>query len=206
MEKKIFSILVMLILGSCQQEEISIKNEDDKNLAAFSEAWLNSKLTSNLNRLEGKPTCYMFSKEELNILLNNCQLRKIRFIPGLKNGKLDLKVQGINAYGSGLGIVSSVQASDAKMDNQIIDLSSSVKRFRSNDELINSHLLNPRDAFSYINRWNIQFSANQDLNDVVSYDNVRINYFSIQKEIIAVIAAFPEFKNLGVFFKINFRV
>lgn len=203
MRAKIFSILGLFLLISCQKEEISKESGDDKSLAQFNKMWLNFKLESSLARLEGGSTCYMFPKEELISLQRNCHLRKIRFVPGLTNGKLDLKLQGVNSSGVGLGIINAGQVSEVKIDNQIVDLSNSNKLFGSNNELISNHLLNPKDAFNYINRWNIRSSANENLDSIVSYGNERINYFSIQKEIVSAITGLPNFENLGVFFGIN---
>ncbi|MGX7668966.1 hypothetical protein [Flavobacterium pedocola] len=203
MKQKIFSVLMVLFLVSCQKEEASSENTVKSSLVSFNSDWVNSKLDSSLRKSDENTIGYLFSKEELNTLLENEQLIKFRFVLGLTDGKLDLKTVGVTKDGIQVGVINSMIVSDDNFDTQINGLSSSAVEFKSDDAIVRQHMLNPATAFTYINKWNVQVTENKDLDNVVSYDNLRINHFSIEREVIENMSNLPDFKSLGIVFGIN---
>ncbi|WP_035653728.1 hypothetical protein [Flavobacterium saliperosum] len=202
MKQKIFTILMALVLISCQKEEGGDKNAA-ANLTSFKNEWLNSKLDSVISKSDKNTVCYLFAKEELVQLLENEQLNKFRFVLGFTESRLDLRTVGVNGDGMQLGMINSTIIEDENFDSQINSLSSSAIQFRSDDEIISKHILNPETAYAYINKWNIILAGNGDLNDVISYDNMRINHFSIEREVMDNLSHLPNFKYLGVVLGVN---
>lgn len=203
MKKNIFSLFVLLSLVSCQKEEIKTELTDEAGFTIFKKDWMTSKLDSGLPKSNGNTICYLFSKSDIKYLQASSQLKKIRFVLGLTDGRLDLKMQGVGIKGSSLGVVNSIIDSDQKISRQLLQLASSKKQFISSNVIINQHLLNPALAFDYIKKWDTGLVQNKDLNATVSYDNVRINYFSIEREIIDDITKFSGFEHLGVLLGVN---
>ncbi|MEW5675192.1 hypothetical protein ABGT15_02660 [Flavobacterium enshiense] len=202
MKQVFLSVFALLLLVSCQKEEGGATT-GEASLASFKSDWVTSKLDASLQKADANTVCYLFSKEELNQLLANEQLGKVRFVLGLTDGKLDMKTVGVTNDGTYLGIVNSLMISDESFNNQIVALSSSTIEFESDDEIIDAHILNPKTAFAYIKNWNVKLAENQDVSNVVSYDNLRINHFSIEKEVIDKVSDLPDFKFLGVVFGVN---
>lgn len=203
MKQTLFLLFALLTLISCQNEEIKSKNAETVSLAAFQNKWIQAESDAKTARFNGFVACYMFPKNDVLHLMETPQLKRIRFVLGVTNGKLDLITQGVNSGGASLGMINSTVVSNRHISNQINQLSTSRLRFSCNDAILRRHFLNPVQAYNYVNRWNMKLAENADLNDVLSYDNVRINYFSIDKEIVQEIADFSGFKYLGVLLGVN---
>jgi hypothetical protein len=203
MKQKLLLFFALLTLISCQNEEMKSKNAETVSLAAFQNKWIQAETDANTARFNGFVTCYMFPKNDVLHLMETPQLKRIRFVLGVTNGKLDVITQGVNSRGTSLGMISSTVVSNRHISNQINQLATSRLRFSCNDAILRRHLLNPAQAYNYVNRWNMKLAENADLNDVISYDNVRINYFSIDKEIVQEIADLSDFKYLGVLLGVN---
>ncbi|WP_136668976.1 hypothetical protein [Flavobacterium sp. H122] len=203
MKKKFFTFLGLVTLISCQNEEIKTKSTDESGFTAFKKEWINSKLESSLSKNDGNTICYLFPKNDLTHLQENVQLRQFRFVLGLTDGKLDLKTEGVDTNGKSLGIINSVINTDQKISHQVNELSLSKRKFNSDNELMRKHLLIPNLAFDYINKWNKKLIEKKDINTIVSYDGVRINHFSIEKEVIDEISKSSKFEYLGILLGIN---
>lgn len=205
MRKIIVSFLTIVVFVSCQDDEmkegkISAKESD---FSKFKESWIHSDLDISVSKTQRNTTCYLFSKEELSSLQKNSKLEKVRFVLGLTNGKLDIKTQGVDIKGENLGVINSTVYFEESLDSAVNKLANSSQEFPSNNETISKHLLNPTKAYDYINKWNTKLTKKSNLNATVSYDNLRINHFSIEKEVINEISHFTHFSYLGIFLGIN---
>lgn len=196
------SLLILLVLNSCQKEDIKVENAEELNFPAFKEDWGNSEIQANLFNVHKNTACYLFPGQNVNRLLRSADAEYIRFVLGIAGGKLDIKAQSVDMNGVSLGIINSSVSFNKAFDDSINALSVSGQVF-SGSGIVGEHLLQPREAYEYINRWNTSLSENRDLSSVVSYDNQRIRHFSIEKEVIEEILHFRSFNYLGVLLGIN---
>ncbi|MFC7773800.1 hypothetical protein [Flavobacterium sp. GCM10027622] len=204
MKRKLLgSFLIFLALESCQKEDLKIENSSESNFVAFQKKWKEAELNSNALKIQGNSTCYLFSKETINGLLLNTHVVNFRFVLGLTNEKLDIKVQGVDLEGVNRGVVNSIISNDRSVASVLKVLHTSTLKSSSNRSIVGQHLLEPKVAFDYINKWNTKLKNATGVEDVVSYDMERIRHFSIEKEVITEIAKSNGFKYLGVFFGIN---
>lgn len=190
-------------LISCQEDEAKEENLNELSFSVFKKKWTDSNLNFSLLGKKESTTCYLFSKNEINDLQENSRLEKLRFVLGLTNGKIDIKTQGVDINGEGLGIINSEIYFEKSLDESIVKLGYSNQKFISNNSISTNHLLNPQKAFEYINKWNKRSNETKILSNIVSYDNNRIKHFSIEKEVINEISHFTNFNYLGVILGVN---
>lgn len=201
--KPIVSLMILLVVVSCQEDEIKGKNTNELGVLNFQKNWERSNLNSNdLNKKE-KATCYLFSGERIINLLNNPKTDKFRFVVGLTNCNLDLKTQGIDTWGGNVGMINSMFSSEKVFYDALNKLASSNQEFSASNSIAAEHLLESATALEFIKDWNRKVSGNEDMTAVVSYNNQRIRHFSIEKEVISEISQFNRFKYLGIFLGIN---
>lgn len=200
--KPMVSFMILLVLASCQEEDVKEKNINELGFQTFQSEWNTSSLKSNIVK-NNKKACYLFSGEKVNDLLNNPETHTFRFVLGLTNNKLDLKTQSVDRSGKNVGWINSSLYSDKVFDNALERLSDSNHEFSVDNSSAGQHLLESSKAVGYIQQWNRKLSENEDLTSVVSFDNQRIRYFSIEKEVVNDIAHFNSFKYLGIFLGIN---
>lgn len=203
MKKLVFTILGVISIISCQKDDIKSTTVDKSSMQTFKTAWKEAKLDLAISKKQGYVNCYLFSKDALSSIQSFEQLHHFRFVLGLTEGQLDIKTEGVNSKGVSLGSISSIRYSDNNIANQISKMSSAKNKFATNDIILKKHLLEPNLAFKYIQEWQNKATEKTKLNDIVSYDGVRINYFSIEKEVIAAISKSSNFQYLAVLLGVN---
>ena len=204
MRKKIIgSFLIFLTLVSCQKEDLKIENSNKSSFFDFQKKWEEAELNPNVLKKQGNSTCYLFSKETINGLLLNRDVVNFRFLLGLTNDKLDIKVQGVDVEGVNKGVVNSIISKDKSNASFLKVLHTSALKSSDNKSIVGQHLLEPKVAFEYINKWNTKLKNATEVDDIVSYNMERIRHFSIEKEVITEIAKSKRFKYLGVLLGIN---
>ncbi|MCL9807196.1 hypothetical protein NAT51_16805 [Flavobacterium amniphilum] len=201
----ILSFFVLFSLGSCQREEMKNENPNNINLSEFNNKWKDAGLDVSMLKSKQKITSYLFSDKAVLNLLRNPEAYGFRVVLGLTNGKLDTKLQCVKRNGVNLGIINPMVYCDRSFNDVINELENSNLEFSSSNNIAAMHLLQPAAAYGYLNRWNTELSENDNetLLEIVSYDNERIRYFNLKKEIVQEITAFEGFKYFGVFFGIN---
>lgn len=202
--KKILFATIAFCLISCNNNESSDSSTSDADLQKFKKDWLSYDITNLVagvnSKVEKTTKAYTFSKADLNNLFNNNELNKIRFVLGVVNNDLDIKVQGFGS--NSIGILNSEIFSSEKLDSQVSSLSTINSSFNSDNKIVMSHVIDANSGFEYINDW--KYSINLDnINNTVSYDGNRIEHFSIEKEVVEEIMNFNGFEYLGVILGVN---
>lgn len=195
-------VLFATLLLSCSGNETSEFNSDKEEFQKFKSDWLAYDLSKLLNTAnsEGTIKSYLFSKSDLISLLENKNFNDIRFVLGITQNELDVKIQasGIN----NINILNSVIFKSVELDAQINNLSTINSSYSNDNQLVRNHLISTGSAFNYINDWNSSISLN-NIENTVSYNGHRINHFSIERNIVEEIMNFNNFQYLAVVLGVN---
>ncbi|MBW1297182.1 hypothetical protein [Aquimarina litoralis] len=173
---QILTAVIFLLFISCQQEEVTSESTEQLNENSFAKNWQEADLSKIFT---GKEMNYPISVEQLKSILNHKNVYLVRFVPGVIEGKLQVKVVSIDAKGTVLDEELVLQNEDLRINDQLQELRTIVfNKETISDPMVSKHILQFDEAADFVGSWNQKSSL--DLNEVTSYDGIRIRYFSME--------------------------
>jgi len=185
MKKTYLGLLIGLcaLMCACQEEEVSVVNEMPIETAAdnWEKIVVNSVFTTTLNG-------FKITKETLQEALAIDNVSSVHFVLETVYENLQVRVVGVAENGTMAAGVVVLQESL----EQELECLQSIKNTVSNTTKLSNdiayHVLQPSQAASYIQRWRLAFQ-NNTLEEVISYDGMRIRHFSMPANVVAEMAS-----------------
>jgi hypothetical protein len=185
MKKNFFLLSVMAIL-SClvfmnYPKDTAYAQKIPHKTLNSTDAWQ----VANLNELFKAPKTYRFDKNELEQMLDKPNLKEFRFQLGVANNTLQVTCIGLDANKQEL-----VAFAEGTVQNNTLEFPQNTEAFnKPNDinELANKHVLDNKQAISYLKNWK---AAQQDIAQLeakLSYEGTRIKHYTITKEAISLL-------------------
>ncbi len=164
-------LITLTLFISCQQEDTStpIQQED------FTENW--KKATPN-EIFKNPENGFSISKKAIREAMELPNVTNIRFVLEVHNENLQIRVVGADQNGNTTKGVLATPISLQKEVTKLFEEKTIQYETATLSKSVASHILQPEDAKTFISRWQKQFK-NKALEDVVAYDDVRIEYFSM---------------------------
>lgn len=191
------SLVVFILLAvtfiSCQNEEHIVLKEDKAN-EAFKN-WMKADLTEIFSN---KNLNYTIDNEKLLELTSIENVSEIRFIPGVINNELTIRITAVDQSqnflrdqwvekGNGINILDQLKGKN--MNSEIIT-----------DKEVASHKLSVEKTSRYLQNWNLKTS--DDIYDLVTYNGERLRFIAYPAKLIQHIAKL-ETKNTTITWGIN---
>ena len=195
------SLVVAFFIFSCQKE--SSQEEGTPTAASQKEAWLTANLDAKFAASQKQVTAYLFPTSELAKLVQTPNVTEVRFVLGYADNTLQIQVDGVDKAGKKLGSVNSSLLKESAYDAKLATLkvvSDNTTKKRS--ALLKKHLLVSKEAFGWIDAWQNKLSTVKDLEEVTSYDGLRIRHFNLEAEVVAAMLK-KNTANIGVFLGLN---
>ncbi|WP_299181332.1 hypothetical protein [uncultured Aquimarina sp.] len=192
---QILIALGFLLSTSCQQEETVSENENQSFTEdLFAKNWQEADLSSIFT---GKEMNYPISITQLENVLDHKDVYQIRFVPGVIDDELLVKIISIDASGNVLAEELVGQNKDLQINNQLNGISTiGFNRELISDPTVAKHILRFDEAVEYMNSWGQK--SNQDINEVTSFGGMRVRHFSIEPNVVShMIDQRAEFINLS---------
>ncbi|WP_299439121.1 hypothetical protein [uncultured Aquimarina sp.] len=172
--------LGLLLFVSCNQEETVSETIEQSTEDLFAKNWQEADLTKFFT---GEEMNYPISNQQLKNVLNNKDVYQVRFVPGILNNELQVKVISIDAKGVVLAEELVKQSKDLVLENQLEELrTTNINKESIVDPIISKHLLPFNNAANYLNSW--KQKSTLDINEVTSYNGMRIRHFAIEPVVV----------------------
>lgn len=196
-----FSIISTIFLAGCQKET----QQEEVNLSSVAprSQWLNSNLDSRFSESQQLTTCYLFKPEDLSELISAENLYEVRFVLGYANKAIQINAVGVDALGNELKSVSSNVFFDETFVQKLMQLKFSPDNKNTDNGVVYEHLLSPKKAFDYIEDWNKKLILGSELDEVTSYNGLRIHHFSLDKEVVLDMVMMNRAANIALFLGLN---
>jgi hypothetical protein len=199
---KIFGFYILIAIGvSCQKEN----NEEQITpaLAAENESWLSANLDAKFASSQKQIAAYLFPASEMKLLIERPNVTQVHFKLGFIDNTIQMQVSGVDEAGVELGMVKSSILKESIFRTELTNLNAlSVSRTKKRTVLLNSHLVSPGDAYTWINEWQKKLNNVSELEEVTSYKGNRFSYFSLEAEVIKAML-YQDNINIGAFLGIN---
>ncbi|MFB9108305.1 hypothetical protein [Flavobacterium gyeonganense] len=199
--KKIGFYVLIVFVFSCQKEN----NQEDvaPALVVQNENWLSAKLDAKFASSQKEVAAYLFPISEMKLLMERPNITQVHFKLGFVDNIIQMQVASVDESDHELGIVKSSILKESIFRSELANLKAlSVSATKKRTELLNSHLLSPRDASLWISEWQKKLSNISELDEVTSYEGNRFRYFNLEAEVVKVML-YNGNVNLGAFFGIN---
>ncbi|WP_166926238.1 hypothetical protein [Flavobacterium poyangense] len=196
------TLLALFFMTSCQKENVQ---EENKSMSAEQkENWLTAKLDAKFASSQKKVTAYLFPIDEMRALVKTPNISEVRFILGYEDHTIQISIVGVDKSGKELGFVNSNLLKEPGYEEKLSRLTElSVSTTERRSEVVEEHLLFPKDAFAGIEAWQEKLNSVTDLDEVTSYEGARFYHFSLEAEVIAAMVENENIANIGLFFGLN---
>lgn len=196
------ALIAIFILISCQ------KDASQEDVAAVSttqkDNWLTANLDAKFASSQKQVKSYVFSSQEFSELNSTPNLHHLRFVLGYENGIINIDAVGVNAKGKEVSRIKSKVSFAFSDEDKLANLNQvTVDITKKRSATLNKHLLSPKTAFSGIEAWQSKLDKVQDLNEITSYDNLRIQHYGLETEVINTIINKSGVVNVGLFLGLN---
>ncbi|SEP36330.1 hypothetical protein SAMN05444671_0361 [Flavobacterium sp. CF108] len=203
MKKRNFCIalITLLVTFSCQkgasQDEINVTTSQKND-------WLNANLDDEFASSQKQVKSYLFSSQDFSKLTSSPDLHHLRFVLGYENGIIKIDAAGVNSVGKEINRINSKVLFATSNQDKLTDLNEvTVDLTRKRTAVLNKHLLSPKIAFTGIEAWQKKLDKVQDLNDITSYDGLRIRSYAMETEVITSIINKGGIEKVGLFLGLN---
>ena len=147
---------------------------------------------------------YLFSTQDFSKLTSTPDLHHLRFVLGYENGIIKIDAAGVNSTGKEINRINSKVLFATSNQDKLTDLNEvTVDLTRKRTAVLNKHLLSPKTAFGGIEAWEEKLIKVQDLNEVTSYDGLRIRHYALETEVITSIINKAGIEKVGLFLGLN---
>jgi hypothetical protein len=200
------SVLMTFFLGSCQKETLT----EDVNANFQRVDWLSADLNASFAASQQKVTAYLFEKKALADVINAKEVDHVRFVLGFDSNIIKITAVGIDAEGKELVSASSKVLFENQYDQQLVKLKetktqaiTAKTQAITAKTVVSKHVLAPKMAYSGIKGWQEKLAKVKDLNEVSSYNGERINYYSLEKEVVQAMIENANTASVGLFLGLN---
>ncbi|WP_298538848.1 hypothetical protein [uncultured Aquimarina sp.] len=175
-----FIVFGLLLFVSCNEEETAVETVEQSTEDLFAKNWQEADLSKFFT---GEEMNYPISNKQLKNVLNHKDVYQIRFVPGILNNELLVKVVSIDATGKVLAEELVKQSKDLTLHNQLEKLrTSDFDKETITDSMVSKHILPFNDAANYLNSWMQKSSLYID--EMTSYNGMRIRHFALEPVVI----------------------
>lgn len=187
----------MLGILSCQKEN----SQDDVSevLVSQNENWLSANLDAKFASSQKQVGAYLLPVNEMKLLIEQPNIAEVHFVLGFIDNTIQIEVVGVDGSGAELGTVKSEILKESNFRTELMNLNKlSLIVANKRTSLLNSHLVSPGDAFTWIKEWQKKLNDPSDLEEVISYQGSRFRYFSLEAEVVKAML-YKDNVNIGVF-------
>ncbi len=175
-----FIVFGLLLFVSCNEEETATVTTEQSTEDLFAKNWQEADLSKFFT---GAEMNYPIATQQLKNVLNHKDVYQIRFVPGILNNELLVKVVSIDAKGTILVEELIAEDKNLTISNQLNKLrETSFNKESITDPLVFKHILPFNEAANYLNSW--MQKSKQDINEVTSFSGMRIRHFSLEPEVV----------------------
>lgn len=186
---------------SCQKDNVQ---EDGTPVASSKkEAWLEANLNTDFAASQKQVTAYLFSSDELATLVSASDLHHLRFVLGYKNGIIQIDAVGVSSEGKETGRLISKALIVSSFTDQLAVLNQFVPNTNKKNVVLNKHLLSSKAAYDGIEAWQNKLSKVESLDEITSYDGLRIQSYKVETVVIKDMIAKSGTANIGLFLGLN---
>ncbi|KAA1246908.1 hypothetical protein [Aquimarina sp. RZ0] len=191
---RILLIVGILLVVSCQQDETTTQTGQQSTEDIFARNWLEADLSAIFT---GEEMNYPIANQQLKKILNHKEVYQVRFVPGILDNQLHVKVVSVDAAGAVLAEELVTQDINVMIGKQLETLKNTVfDKASVAKPVVAKHILQFDKAATYLNSWKQKSTHN--INEITSYDGMRIRHFSIEPQVIQyMIDLGSEFINLS---------
>ncbi|MET0945932.1 MAG: hypothetical protein ABWY22_11020 [Flavobacterium sp.] len=196
------TLTAVFVMSSCQREV----SKGKINLKAVSEreAWLSAALDDDFAAAQKEVKTYLFSSEEFAKLTTTPNVHHLRFVLGYDSGIISIDAVGVNSKGQEVSRLESKVLYASSNEDKLADLNQvTVDLTQKRTAVLNKHLLSPKMALSGIEAWQSTLDKVQNLNDVTSYDGLRVQHYALETEVVNAIIDREGVENVGLFLGLN---
>jgi hypothetical protein len=198
--KKAFFFIITSFLVSCNNNDATQNVSSGSEIQKFQNAWLNADLEDVFTTNTNTPKAFLFSKTDLLELLNTANFNDLKFVLGLTENKLDIKLSVLS--GTQVKTLNSEIYSNEILETQLNNLNSNDFTYVSDNSGINNYFINNSIAYNQYKN----FAAINNISvfeNTVSYNGERIKHFSIERQVIEELINNLNFNKLAVVFTQN---
>lgn len=196
------AVAAIFIMSSCQRE-IS-KGEINRKAVSEREAWLSASLDDDFADAQKEVKTYLFSSEKFSKLTSTPSVHHLRFVLGYDSGIISIDAVGVNSKGQEVSRIESQVRYASSKEDKLADLNQvTVDLTQKRTAVLNKHLLSPKTAFSGIEAWQSTLDKVKNLNDVTSYDGLRVQHYALETDVINSIINKAGVENVGLFLGLN---
>ncbi|WP_298320929.1 hypothetical protein [uncultured Aquimarina sp.] len=193
-----FIVFGLLLFVSCNEDETTTETTEQLTEDVFAKNWQEADLSKFFT---GAEMNYPIATQQLKNVLNHKDVYQIRFVPGILNNELLVKVVSIDATGKVLAEELVKQFKDLTLQSQLEKLrTSNFDKESITDPLVSKHILPFNDAASYLNSW--MQKSYLDIDEMTSYNGMRIRHFALEPVVIKHMIAL-ESDTISLFWGIN---
>ncbi|PXY42911.1 hypothetical protein [Flavobacterium hydrophilum] len=199
---KILGFYILMIVNlSCQKEN----SQEDVTpvLVSQKENWLSVNLDAKFKISQKQVAAYLLPTNEMKLLIEKPNIAEVHFVLGFADNTIQIEVAGVDGSGAELGTVKSGILKESNFRTELTNLNKlSLIVTNKRTSLLNSHLVAPGDAFTWIKEWQKKLNDPSDLEEVISYQGSRFRYFSLEVEVVKAML-YKDNVNIGVFLGLN---
>ncbi|WP_299311209.1 hypothetical protein [uncultured Aquimarina sp.] len=176
-----FIVFGLLFFVSCNQEETTLETIEQSTEDLFAKNWQEADLSKFFT---GEEMNYPIATQQLQNVMNHKDVYQIRFVPGILNNKLQVKVVSIDAKGTVLAEELVKQTESLAISEQLNKLrETSFNKEAIIDPTVAKHILQFNEAADYVNSW--KQKSGTDINEVTSFNGMRVRHFSIEPKVVS---------------------
>ncbi|MFC5045172.1 hypothetical protein ACFSTE_16670 [Aquimarina hainanensis] len=188
MDKVIKTIIILFstLFISCSNDETVVIDSENNKEQTTDFGWNYNDISTVFDPQKG----YYIPTKKLQEIVASDQVVQVRFIPGVIENKLWVKIVSLNSKEEIIGqfLVAPKGTDDIK--SKLVSIQS--KRFNKNSEankIVASHILQPNEAIDYLNSWGRKSTT--DIDDVTILNGERIRHYSLSPVVVRHMANQP---------------
>lgn len=196
-------VLFAIISIACVTDQLTSNKVNSKS--EFQKNWKTSELTSTFYSNQATLSHYEIDAEKLREISSITSVSKFRFMLGLNwNQQLQIEVVGVDQKGVVLGSFYSIINTNNNIKSNLDQLQYSNYTYNTNStlSLTDKHLLPYKNAYTYINNWEKALQEHR-IEALITYNNERIRYFSMPKEVVQKMVASQKVTSIALFLGLN---
>jgi hypothetical protein len=197
----LIAFIAMFLIFACQKDGTT----ENGSIVSTAEQqnWQTAKLDAKFADSQKQVTAYLFSTDEMSKLVQTPNVENVQFVLGYSDNTLQIKVIGVDKSGNELASVDSEILKENGYADKLAALNVSKNKANKGVNLLDEHLLFPKEAFDGITAWQEKLNTLSDIDEVLSYEGKRFKHFSLEAGIVADLLKNKNATNIGLFLGLN---